>query len=156
MKVYLAKSNLACPDHVAMVRAYLNSVSGVEVVEFKGGNYSNKPLLQCEKLIIVPGKDNCVGFGEYVIGKGLYNQREDFAETTHYKSIFVSLKPLDNILNLSYIKNIDIIDHNYVDYAIIQLNQCFEIITIFNSPYPTKQEVKSIENEQNLYYLLIK
>lgn len=53
MKVYLAKSNKANPDVVARVRQTLSNYN-LEIVEFKGGTYSHKQLLECDQMVIVP------------------------------------------------------------------------------------------------------
>lgn len=78
--IYLAKSNRANPDHVMAVRDLLNRYD-VEVVEFKGGAYSHKPLLKCDMLVVVPefDEENNEENQEWLpIGKGLHEQIQAF------------------------------------------------------------------------------
>lgn len=75
-KVYLAKSNLSDPMLVQEVRLYLKQFD-VEIIEFKGGTYTNGPLMLCHELIIIPANPN-QEYSLYTIGKGLYQQIKDF------------------------------------------------------------------------------
>jgi len=78
--IYLAKSNRANPDVVSAVRTLLKGFD-VDIVEYKGGGYSHKPLLGCEMLIVVPelSDDLDNDDDEYLdVGKGLFEQIEAF------------------------------------------------------------------------------
>lgn len=83
--VYLAKSNRANPDHVTAVRELLSRFD-VEIVEYKGGGYSHKPLLQCDMLIVVPDlSDDEEENEEWVsVGKGLFEQINAFKNNGHF------------------------------------------------------------------------
>lgn len=74
-KVYLAKSNLVNTGRLNRVREYLQDFD-IEIIEFKGGQYSNKPLLQCEYLVIVP---ESLQNKRNNIDKGLTCQIDDFS-----------------------------------------------------------------------------
>jgi len=77
-KIYLAKSNRANPDHVQAVRTTLKEFD-VEVVEYKGGGYSHKPLLGCDMLVVLPELAKPEEDAEYVpLGKGLHEQISAF------------------------------------------------------------------------------
>jgi len=83
IKIYLAKSNEANTDLVASVRQLFRSLDYVELVEFKGGTYTNVPLLNSDYLFVIPSTDSdvCDDGGELyrlVVGKGLYTQLRDF------------------------------------------------------------------------------
>jgi hypothetical protein len=76
--IYLAKSNRANPDIVMAVRNILSRFD-VTIVEFKGGAYSHKPLLECEMLVVVPDLSDDESNEEWVnVGKGLFNQVQAF------------------------------------------------------------------------------
>lgn len=53
MKVYLSRSNAADPAVFSLVRQVIENL-GHEVVTFNGGEYSSKPLLECDALVLVP------------------------------------------------------------------------------------------------------
>lgn len=95
-KVYLAKSNHANPNELIILRKQLNDL-GVEVVEYEGGQYSNKSMLECEYLIVLPADAKRVweleeeitteyshDTGIRMLGKGLYTQISDFCNFTRY------------------------------------------------------------------------
>jgi hypothetical protein len=85
-KIYLAKSNRANPDHLMAVRGLLSRFD-VEVVEFKGGTYSHKPMLGCDLLIVVPELQGNEEDQQYVdIGKGLHEQITAWQRENHHNS----------------------------------------------------------------------
>jgi hypothetical protein len=51
-KVYLSRSNMSNPDEVARVRQILSCLN-VEIVEWKGGQYSHDPITDCDAMIMV-------------------------------------------------------------------------------------------------------
>ena len=79
--IYLAKSNRSNPDVVSAVRTILKKF-GADIVEFTGGAYSNKPLLACDMLIVVPelSGDNDDDAEYLDVGKGLFGQIEAFRD----------------------------------------------------------------------------
>ena len=139
-KVYLAKSNRANPELVSRVRQTLSKYD-VEIVEFKGGQFSHKPMLECERLVVVPDLSD----EEIVIGKGLYEQIIRFGRDKGYEYVFVIVEE-----NLTYkeLEQIEIIDSDdYIAYAVIEFSRgkgeklitCFEDIygvTTKGSLYP--------------------
>src|SRR5688572_18299302 len=86
MKVYFAKSNKCNPDNVMRVRSMLQSLD-CEVLEFTGGTYSDKDLVESEKLVILP--DTMLSKDSARIGKGLYNQIETFGKTNGKDNILI-------------------------------------------------------------------
>lgn len=68
-KIYLAKSNRANYDDVALVRKHLTAL-GHTIEEFKGGVYSDGPMLQSDFVLAVVDdyKD------EPIVGRGLFEQ----------------------------------------------------------------------------------
>jgi hypothetical protein len=99
-KVYLAKSNRANPNKVSKIREHLKSL-GLTVVEFNGGKYSNKPLLECDYLVVVPeykGDDDLeleimreMDIDTYVapLGRGLYEQISDFTRVKSKEKVLI-------------------------------------------------------------------
>ena len=73
MKVYLAKSNRSDPEHYIYTRAALLK-QGMEVLEYKGGQYSDHDMLSCDLMIVVPEAPT----NPVVLGKGLYLQADSF------------------------------------------------------------------------------
>ena len=89
-KIYLAKSNKADPNLVMKVREKLSKYD-IEVVEYSGGTYSDKKLLECEMLVVVPDlssfEDNdCEAFN---VGKVLYQQVEAFSNYNSLSEVFI-------------------------------------------------------------------
>lgn len=115
-KVYLAKSNRANPNLVTRVRQALSSFQ-VEIVEYTGGQFSHKPMMECEQLVVVPDLSN----DEVIIGKGLYEQIDRFSRDKGMEYVLVlSSEDLDN-LYLREISEIEIVDYDdYVSYAYIE------------------------------------
>lgn len=131
-KVYLAKSNRSNPTHVSRVRAELEKYN-LEIVEYSGGSYSNKPLLNSDYLVVIPDLSN-YDFdyhinNEYkndydesenfiILGKGLYNQISEFRAKNKVKKILV-LKYIDeNDMFFSHPCDMDIEDSNdYITYG---------------------------------------
>lgn len=88
VKIYLAKSNLCSLELAARVRSYLSSINNVEVIEFKGGEYSHVPLKESDILIIVPPKNaietsTITTMGNPLkgifIGRGTFEQMKEFS-----------------------------------------------------------------------------
>jgi len=123
-KIYLAKSNRANPDHITMVRKTLSEFE-VEVVEFKGGAYSHKPLLQCEMLVILPELDvsddeDCY-IEELPLGKGLHEQYEAFKHKNKNKCDILIIDGCDAGWGASVntIDELDVCDDtDYVNYSV--------------------------------------
>lgn len=121
MKVYLAKSNKANPDVVVRVRQTLSNYN-LEIVEFKGGTYSHKPLLESDQMVIVPAEvDACEDYT--TIGKGLYEQIEAFSRKSLHNSdniIVIVNEDCDTAMIDSY----DVMDvDDYVNYADLYLSE---------------------------------
>ena len=72
-KVYLAKSNKSNPNVVSRVRQTLSDYD-VEIVEFTGGSYSHKPMVDCDFLVVVPELSESWCEDGVIVGKGLYEQ----------------------------------------------------------------------------------
>ena len=125
-KVYLAKSNRANPDHVMAVRETLNRFD-VEIVEFKGGAYTHKPLLACDMLIVVPefDEDNDEENQEWVnIGKGLHEQIEAFRRNVSSNKCDMLIVNYyhrgTNSIGLGSFNDLDVADEDdYVNYSCI-------------------------------------
>mgnify|MGYP007100098570 CR=1 FL=1 len=125
MKVYLAKSNRANPDLVARVRQTLSNYN-LEIVEFKGGTYSHKPLLECDQLVVVPEE---LGLESVNVGKGLMEQIQAFSRKSLHNSdnvIFISSENCDTAMIESY----HVVDSDdYVNYGLIDLDDDYCSLT---------------------------
>ena len=128
-KVYLAKSNRANPDVVSRVRQALSKFP-IQIVEYTGGQFSHTPMMECERLVVVPDLEG----DEIVIGKGLFEQINKFSRGKLLDLVFVVT---DEDLTVKDIEDIDIVtDDDYVSYAVIQFSsgkggklvRCFEDI----------------------------
>ncbi len=125
MKVYLAKSNRANPDLVARVRQTLSNYN-LEIVEFKGGTYSHKPLLECDQLVVVPEE---LEVDSVIVGKGLLEQIQAFSRKSLHNSdnvIFISSENCDTAMIESY----HVVDSDdYVNYGLIDLSEDYCSLT---------------------------
>jgi len=127
LKVYLAKSNRANPDVVTRARQILSKFN-LEIVEFKGGSYSHKQLLECDYLVVVPEGLNS---SEVSVGKGLYEQIKTFKrqkQNTKFEDVlFISEENcnINEILGLS-IEDTD----DYQNFGWVFLDYKFETESI--------------------------
>lgn len=172
-KVYLAKSNKANPDLVMEVRKILSKYD-VDIIEYKGGTYTNKPLLECDYLFIVPDSNNVEyddGFINTRIGKGLYNQIFDFEKLIDTKFFSenerISIITCDKSLNLkmSAYSNIGVIDSmDYINYGFVEsYNLDFVVVDdyldnigleIKNSNVFDVSNVEFLINDKNLHLII--
>lgn len=125
-KIYFAKSNKANPDHIILVREILSRFD-VEVVEYKGGAYSHKPLLECDMLVVLPDLTENEDYeSEVALGKGLYDQMNAFNSTSKNKcDLFVINYIHEGTKEVGYgdIEEIDCADpDDYVNHAYILFN----------------------------------
>ena len=89
-KIYFAKSNKANPDHIILVREILGKFD-VDIVEYKGGSYSHKPLLECDMLVVLPDLTEYEDLNEtgVSLGKGLFEQITAFNVSKNKSKIFI-------------------------------------------------------------------
>jgi hypothetical protein len=155
-KVYLAKSNKANPDVVSRVRQDLSKFD-VEIVEFSGGTYTHKPLLECNLLIVVPDLTN-----DNIIGKGLYEQINLFSEKNDFEDVLVVTDFSKNQIFVDLIEDLYVDDSNdYVNYGVLSVSGGKEklIDTLEDAYYYTMKRVSDslVQTTENDYqYLLIK
>lgn len=164
VKIYLAKSNKANPDDVMRVRQLLSKYP-IEIVEYSGGTYSNKPLKDCQFLIIVPCMENVEeNWGEITvtIGKGLHDQITYFESLNNgceINNILVLSDTSDGDLTFSFYEDMDVCDsENYIDYTTLMLSEkSFQLKDFFSSKYCNSIEMTGNgDGEFNKYkYLLI-
>lgn len=121
-KIYLAKSNRANPDYVMAVRNLLSRFD-VEVVEFKGGSYSHKPMLDCDLLVVVPELQENDEDLQYVnLGKGLFEQIETWQKHNKNKSDLLIVNQINDYdeIGIGKFDEFDICDpDDYVNYSAI-------------------------------------
>lgn len=124
-KIYLAKSNRANPDHVQAVRTTLKEFD-VEVVEYKGGGYSHKPLLGCDMLVVLPELANPEEDAEYVpLGKGLHEQIFAFQKHTNKCDLLIVYECDERWgPSITGLDELDVADtDDYVNYSFAILDQ---------------------------------
>jgi hypothetical protein len=153
-KVYLAKSNRANPDVVSSVRQTLSKYD-VEVVEFKGGTYSHKQLLDCDMMVIVPATDTIWREEGIILGKGLFEQLEAFEEHSDIGTVMVVCDEQLTIgeIDSYWVENKD----DYIDYGLMdfydndgELNLKEHCDMLFNMKTTTASSSKS-----SYYHLLV-
>lgn len=145
-KIYFAKSNKANPDDVMKVRKLLSKYD-IEVVEYSGGTYSNKPLSECQYLLVLPDlttlEDDVV-----CLGKGLHQQIESFKN----KSNIIMLKNIcdNNMIIVDGLSDLDVSDSDdFINYSVAIMDGDEFDLTDFLSDKFLKKEIDTN------YYLLI-
>ncbi len=154
-KIYFAKSNRANPNNVMLVREILSRFD-VEVVEYSGGAYSHKPMLECDMLVVLPelsdgeeDKDKeTVG-----LGKGLFEQINTFKRTNTNKSDLLIINYVNlHTKEVEYgdIEDMDCADQDdYINYGVIIFDTSYDgdVLTLtdtlenrlgFKTAYSTK------------------
>jgi hypothetical protein len=155
-KVYLAKSNRANPDVVSSVRQTLSKYD-VEVVEFKGGTYSHKQLLECDIMVIVPATDTIWGEEGIILGKGLYEQLEAFERHSDIGNVMVVCNEQLTIgeIDSYWVQNGD----DYIEYGLMDfydnddndLKLSEHCDNMFN-----KKTITASSSKSSYYHLLVK
>lgn len=162
-KVYLAKSNRSNPDDVSRVRTLLSKFD-VEIVEFKGGAYSHKPLLECEYLIVVPDlserNDEYVEDDDYVpLGKGLHEQIEAFNDVNNEcDTLIVTWTDKYDILVSGFLEFDVCNTDDYVNYSYCYLNNeggPLSSILASRLGHPTGNQTYSTSKKTTNNYLLL-
>lgn len=135
MKVYLSKSNASDPDVVAYVRKRLTQL-GVTIVEFHGGPYDKRSVLEAEYLVIVPpartlGNKEKYGdewiwnygssqAGSYDVGRGQHDQIEMFRD--HRSSDKILLVEEVKIAGSGQSTTVDLYVDEYSDIDVEDIN----------------------------------
>jgi hypothetical protein len=162
-KIYLAKSNKANPDHLISVRGLLSNY-GIEVVEYKGGSFSHKPMLECDKLYILPDlSDYNEDEDGLSIGKGLHQQIEEWKTYKDAEEVYMIVNTGDDyylrrVIDLDmddyddYINySIAVLDYNYTKSMVDYLNKFF-----FSIPKGIQTLVGENSNKKYKYLLCTK
>ena len=155
-KVYLAKSNRANPDVVSSVRQTLSKYD-VEVVEFKGGTYSHKQLLECDIMVIVPATDTIWDEEGIILGKGLYEQLEAFEQHSDIGNVMIVCNEQLTVgeINSYWVEN----EKDYIEYGLVEfydnddndLKLSEHCDNMFN-----KKTITASSSKSSYYHLLVK
>jgi hypothetical protein len=156
-KVYLAKSNQANPNVVSDVRQTLSDYD-VDIVEYTGGAFSHKAMLDCDFLVVVPVL--CESWSEdgVTVGKGLYEQLTVWEDNKTSDGVSIIL---DEDLLVGEIHDINVIDStDYIEYGIIEFNprnaDDFEdVLSDFGLIKKAKSSTYVSSNSDSEYYVLI-
>lgn len=156
-KVYLAKSNKSNPNVVSRVRQTLSEYD-VEIVEYTGGAFSHKAMLDCDFLVVVPVL--CESWSEdgVTVGKGLYEQLIVWEENKSSDDVSIIL---DEDLLVGQINDMNIMDStDYIEYGVIEFNHRnaddFEdVLSDFGLTKKTKSTTYVPSNSDSEYYVLI-
>jgi len=155
-KVYLAKSNRANPNLVARVRQVLSKFQ-IEIVEYNGGQFSHKPMMECEQLVVVPDLSS----DEVVIGKGLYEQIERFGRDKGMEYVLVVAHEDHEDLPIREIDDVEIIDYDdYVSYAVINFasswgcEELSEVLEEIGYGYKKTNSYSTTTGDSNYYHLI--
>lgn len=149
MKIYLAKSNKANPYDLMLVKNYITN-KGNEVVEYTGGQFTMKPMDDCDYMIVIPdfssikldGSTNVLNENRpIVIGKGLYGSIQYFASLKKKSGIFI-------YAGNSHMGRLDVLgDANEDDYInhstltirnVIKFESMVEAVEFFEKPKEVK------------------
>lgn len=154
-KVYLAKSNRANPDVVSSVRQILSKYD-VEVVEFKGGAYSHKQLLDCDVMVIVPDTHTIWDEEGIILGKGLYEQLEAFEQHSDIGNIMIVCDELLNVgeINCYWVEN----EKDYIEYGLVEFHENDNVLKLSehcNNMFNKKSGISS-SSKSSYYHLLVK
>lgn len=159
-KIYLAKSNKANPDDLISVRGLLSKYD-VEVVEYKGGTFSHKPMLECDKLFILPDlsyyneDEDILG-----IGKGLHQQIEEWKTYKDSEEVYMIVNPDDDYY-LRRVIDLDIDDYDdYINYsiAVLDYNYTKTMVDYLNKTFfsvPKEIETSVGKNSNNKYKYIL-
>lgn len=152
-KVYLAKSNRANPDLVSSVRQTLSKYD-VEVVEFKGGTYSHKQLLECDVMVIVPATDTLWREEGIILGKGLYEQLQAFEDGSNRTMIVCDEELTVGEIDSYWVEN----ERDYIDYGLVEFyenNNDLKLSKHCDNMF-TKKTGTSSSSKSSYYHLLVK
>lgn len=117
-RIYLAKSNRASFDDVALLRKHLTE-RGHEIVEFLGGEYSSEPLELSDACIMVvePQTEQKV-----IVGRGLYEQANICIYKTNKPVYLFNTQSSEKII-VNPIKTTEMLDEtNWRSYGYLVLN----------------------------------
>ena len=154
-KVYLAKSNKSNPNVVSRVRQTLSEYD-VEIVEFTGGKYTDKAMLDCDFLVVVP--EFCESWSEdgVIVGKGLYEQLDSWEYNNDPDNVFFII---DENLLVGEILDMSIEDSsNYIDYGLVEIVHGRDVLSdiLEDVGLPLKpKSAKISSNSESEYYILI-
>lgn len=140
--IYLSKSNLASPVRFAKIKELLETNSGTQVRYFNGGAYSDRPLLDSDKLLLLlPDKsielvgNQVQGYYKARIGRGQYEQISKFSNARGCADIYIITKITDDEVSYSQFKSFLDIDHTSSDW-----NSYATIAFQSNQVYSTKRK----------------
>lgn len=126
-KLYLAKSNMSDPNLIMQVRALLNELE-LELVEFSGGSYSDKPLLSCDHLLVIPPNPKQE---DPRVGRGLSEQIRDF-EAKNDTTIFIFDHIEDDAIYIREFLDQDLIQRDWKENWAAVNTRNFDPIDIIN------------------------
>jgi hypothetical protein len=150
-KVYLAKSNRANPDVVSSVRQTLSKYD-VEVVEFKGGTYSHKQLLECDIMVIVPTTDTIWREEGIILGKGLYEQLEAFDDASGNVMVVCDEQLTVGDMGDYWVEN----ERDYVDYGLMEFSDNGNELTLKEHCDAMFNKKSTSSSKSSYYHLLAK
>ena len=164
-KIYLAKSNRANPDDVSRIRSIIQKYpNDVELVEFKGGAYSHKSLMECDVLVVVPDltnfescEDDCIP-----IGKGLHEQIEQFSRIKPNKCDILIVDTVTECWNsVMPLYDLEVADtDDYINYSLIVLDtengKSDDLDDIIKNRFVSGDPEATQSNKNEYLYLLIK
>ena len=141
MRIYLAKSNKADFDNVAILRKELMK-SGHDIIEYKGGDYSSEPLEMSDACIMILDQFSET---EPIIGRGLFEQANIMVFKTS-KPCFVYIPKKEGIKVLA-VHDTKVMDaKNWITYGRLILDQTEQD---FNQIFKTANTV-SEENKKSI------
>ncbi len=155
--VYLAKSNRSNPDDVSRVRKILSNYD-VEVVEFKGGAYTHRQLLECDYLVIIPDLSEVdVEDGFIPWGKGLHEQYFAFKRDHLPCDILLVVETNDDWTYISEITDVETAEEDdYINYSDVcyDMGKLDSLESVLESRLGHKVDNKATNGEYSKYLLI--
>lgn len=151
LKVYLSKSKSGNFDELVKLKSRLELLD-IEVLEFVGGTYDTKKLLEADILLILPPASKGVHYP--TVGRGQFEEIDTFLEKYPNKQILVvtSLEDDDDIITVDEIDSYYEADNEQnwtTNWGILELNQIDNSILNYNIPLKPKTNQSCTKNLTN-------
>lgn len=141
MLIYLSKSNTANVEDIVSTRALLDSIEGVKVVEFLGGTYSSKPLLDSDFMVVVLPVDFPKDSADCgIVGRGQYLQIKEFGESNGLSKVLCTHGDFDGCYKIAEVNAMST-PNSWQDYAEVVLD---------HKKLNLKEEIQKLTNNKNM------
>lgn len=139
LKVFLSKSKAGDFDTQVLTKNILLE-AGMEICEYVGGDYSPDLMLSCDILLMVPSKMRYDSSYCCTLGKGQFNEIDNWILSKDVNNIFIVTSRYLNILTISPFDEKELFDEKdwKVNYAkVFTKNRDINSITVSNLLFNT-------------------